>query len=123
MSQEYEIHNLLGQGGFANVYRAKCLRSSLDVAIKMVCPLILTYRILGRLTYYFNFVAACESSTSPLERGSMQTQIFFLVLSSAASCISEAKFTTYVVTDALDPQNLSEDSSVYNLQLMNMQKT
>ncbi|CAH0394245.1 unnamed protein product [Bemisia tabaci] len=34
--EEYEIHNLLGQGGFANVYRAKCLRSSLDVAIKMI---------------------------------------------------------------------------------------
>ena len=34
--QEYQVLNLLGKGGFASVYRAKCLRTSMEVAIKMV---------------------------------------------------------------------------------------
>lgn len=35
--QEYEIGNLLGKGGFASVYRARCLKSGFEVALKMVC--------------------------------------------------------------------------------------
>lgn len=35
--QEYEILDLLGKGGFASVYRAKCLKSGFEVALKMVC--------------------------------------------------------------------------------------
>lgn len=34
--QEYEVLNLLGKGGYGSVYRAKCLRSGMEVAIKMV---------------------------------------------------------------------------------------
>lgn len=32
--------NLLGKGGFASVYRAKCLRTGMEVAIKMVGILV-----------------------------------------------------------------------------------
>lgn len=28
--------NLLGKGGFASVYRARCIKTSMEVAIKMV---------------------------------------------------------------------------------------
>lgn len=35
-SQEYEVQHLLGKGGFACVYKAKCLHTHQDVAIKMV---------------------------------------------------------------------------------------
>ena len=34
--QEYEVLDLLGKGGFAVVYRARCKRTGLEVAIKMV---------------------------------------------------------------------------------------
>ncbi|XP_034196457.2 polo like kinase SAK [Osmia lignaria lignaria] len=34
--EDYEVLNLLGKGGFASVYRAKCLRSGMEVAIKMI---------------------------------------------------------------------------------------
>ena len=34
--QDYQVHNLLGRGGFANVYRAKSLVTGQEVAIKMV---------------------------------------------------------------------------------------
>lgn len=34
--QDYEVLNLLGKGGYGSVYRAKCLRSGMEVAIKMV---------------------------------------------------------------------------------------
>ncbi|XP_046395457.1 serine/threonine-protein kinase PLK4 [Ischnura elegans] len=34
--EEYEVLNLLGKGGFASVYRAKCSKSGLEVAIKMI---------------------------------------------------------------------------------------
>ncbi|KAF2880903.1 hypothetical protein ILUMI_25279 [Ignelater luminosus] len=34
--EDYEVHNLLGKGGFATVYRAKCLKTGLEVAIKMI---------------------------------------------------------------------------------------
>nr|CAD7440721.1 unnamed protein product [Timema bartmani] len=34
--EEYEVLNLLGKGGFASVYRAKCLTSQIEVAIKMI---------------------------------------------------------------------------------------
>lgn len=34
--EDYEVLNLLGKGGFASVYRAKCLRSGIEVAIKMI---------------------------------------------------------------------------------------
>lgn len=37
--QEYEILNLLGKGGFASVYRARCLKSGFEVALKMVCAI------------------------------------------------------------------------------------
>ncbi|CAG7709739.1 unnamed protein product [Allacma fusca] len=33
---EYEVHDLLGKGGFAAVYRARCTRTGLEVAIKMI---------------------------------------------------------------------------------------
>eukprot|EP00092_Neocalanus_flemingeri_P027274 GFUD01029578.1.p1 GENE.GFUD01029578.1~~GFUD01029578.1.p1 ORF type:complete len:936 (-),score=285.22 GFUD01029578.1:126-2933(-) len=32
----YQVSNLLGKGGFASVYKARCISSGLDVAIKMV---------------------------------------------------------------------------------------
>lgn len=34
--EDYEVFNLLGKGGFASVYRAHCLRSGREVAIKMI---------------------------------------------------------------------------------------
>ncbi|EFN78661.1 serine/threonine-protein kinase PLK4 [Harpegnathos saltator] len=34
--EDYEVLNLLGKGGYGCVYRAKCLRSNTDVAIKMI---------------------------------------------------------------------------------------
>lgn len=34
--EDYDVLNLLGKGGFASVYRAKCLRSGMEVAIKMI---------------------------------------------------------------------------------------
>jgi len=34
--QEYEVLNLLGKGGYGSVYRARCLRSGMEIAIKMV---------------------------------------------------------------------------------------
>lgn len=34
--QEYEVMNLLGKGGFASVYKARCLKTHQLVAIKMV---------------------------------------------------------------------------------------
>lgn len=34
--EDYEVLNLLGKGGFASVYRAKCLRNGMEVAIKMI---------------------------------------------------------------------------------------
>lgn len=50
--QEYEVLNLLGKGGYGSVYRAKCLRSGMEVAIKMVISLSRgverLLRILGR---------------------------------------------------------------------------
>lgn len=35
-SQDYEIIQVLGKGGFATVYKARCLSRNQDVAIKMV---------------------------------------------------------------------------------------
>lgn len=34
--QDYEVSDLLGKGGSANVYRARCIKTGTDVAIKMV---------------------------------------------------------------------------------------
>ncbi|CAH0553539.1 unnamed protein product [Brassicogethes aeneus] len=34
--EDYEVHNLLGKGGFASVYKARCLKTGIDVAIKMI---------------------------------------------------------------------------------------
>ncbi|XP_014467426.1 PREDICTED: serine/threonine-protein kinase PLK4 [Dinoponera quadriceps] len=34
--EDYKVLNLLGKGGYGCVYRAKCLRSNTDVAIKMI---------------------------------------------------------------------------------------
>ncbi|XP_055594774.1 serine/threonine-protein kinase PLK4 [Uranotaenia lowii] len=34
--EDYEVYELLGKGGFASVYRAKCQRTGLCVAIKMI---------------------------------------------------------------------------------------
>ncbi|GLV35155.1 Sak kinase [Carabus blaptoides fortunei] len=34
--EDYEVLDLLGKGGFASVYRAKCLKTGLEVAIKMI---------------------------------------------------------------------------------------
>lgn len=34
--QDYEVQYLLGKGGFASVYKAKCRCSGQEVAIKMV---------------------------------------------------------------------------------------
>jgi serine/threonine protein kinase len=39
--QDYEVLNLLGKGGFASVYRARCLKTGIEVAVKMV----LKYRV------------------------------------------------------------------------------
>ena len=36
--------NLLGKGGFASVYRAKCLRTGAEVAIKMVSARTRSFR-------------------------------------------------------------------------------
>ncbi|RZB77480.1 serine/threonine-protein kinase PLK4, partial [Asbolus verrucosus] len=33
---DYEVYSLLGKGGFASVYQAKCLKTGLDVAVKMI---------------------------------------------------------------------------------------
>lgn len=34
--QDYQVLNLLGKGGFACVYRARSIRTGMEVAIKMV---------------------------------------------------------------------------------------
>lgn len=34
--EDYEVHNLLGKGGFATVYHATCLKSGVECAIKMI---------------------------------------------------------------------------------------
>ncbi|XP_045468652.1 serine/threonine-protein kinase PLK4 [Harmonia axyridis] len=34
--EDYEVHNLLGKGGFASVYQARCYKTHIDVAIKMI---------------------------------------------------------------------------------------
>ncbi|KAJ4437377.1 hypothetical protein ANN_17520 [Periplaneta americana] len=34
--KDYEVLNLLGKGGFASVYRARCLKTGIEVAIKMI---------------------------------------------------------------------------------------
>lgn len=34
--EDFEVFELLGKGGFASVYRAKCCRTGILVAIKMV---------------------------------------------------------------------------------------
>ncbi|XP_018047045.1 PREDICTED: serine/threonine-protein kinase PLK4 [Atta colombica] len=34
--EEYEVLNLLGKGGYGSVYRARCRRSGVEVAIKMI---------------------------------------------------------------------------------------
>lgn len=34
--KEYEVGPFIGKGGFATVYKARCLRTQLVVAIKMV---------------------------------------------------------------------------------------
>ncbi|KAH8295787.1 hypothetical protein KR018_009075 [Drosophila ironensis] len=34
--EEYEVQHLLGKGGFASVYKARCLHTHQDVAIKMI---------------------------------------------------------------------------------------
>lgn len=34
--EDYEVLHLLGKGGFASVYRARCLRNGMEVAIKMI---------------------------------------------------------------------------------------
>ncbi|XP_059479721.1 serine/threonine-protein kinase PLK4 [Neocloeon triangulifer] len=34
--QDYEVLNLLGKGGFASVYRARCKKTGQDVAVKMI---------------------------------------------------------------------------------------
>lgn len=34
--EDYEVYELLGKGGFASVYRAKCYRTGIFVAIKMI---------------------------------------------------------------------------------------
>ncbi|XP_014275919.1 serine/threonine-protein kinase PLK4 [Halyomorpha halys] len=34
--EDYEVKNLLGKGGFASVYRARCMKTSMEVAIKMI---------------------------------------------------------------------------------------
>lgn len=39
LSKDFQILELLGKGGFACVYRAKCLKSGFEVALKMVSDL------------------------------------------------------------------------------------
>ncbi|KAF5276204.1 hypothetical protein FQR65_LT04009 [Abscondita terminalis] len=34
--EDYEVHNLLGKGGFATVYHATCIKSGVECAIKMI---------------------------------------------------------------------------------------
>lgn len=34
--EDYEVHSLLGKGGFASVYQAKCLKTNTEVAIKII---------------------------------------------------------------------------------------
>ncbi|XP_050308808.1 serine/threonine-protein kinase PLK4 [Anthonomus grandis grandis] len=34
--EDYEVHKLLGKGGFASVYQARCKKTGIDVAIKMI---------------------------------------------------------------------------------------
>jgi len=34
--QDYEVLDLLGKGGFASVYRSRCMKTGIEVAIKMV---------------------------------------------------------------------------------------
>ncbi|CAG9769338.1 unnamed protein product [Ceutorhynchus assimilis] len=34
--EDYEVHNVLGKGGFASVYQAMCRKSGVNVAIKMI---------------------------------------------------------------------------------------
>ena len=34
--ENYQVGELLGKGGFASVYKARCIASGEDVAIKMV---------------------------------------------------------------------------------------
>ncbi|KAL1489274.1 hypothetical protein ABEB36_014204 [Hypothenemus hampei] len=34
--EDYEVHPLLGKGGFASVYQGRCRKTGLDVAIKMI---------------------------------------------------------------------------------------
>ena len=34
--QDYDVLNLIGQGGFASVYRARCITSGDMVAVKMI---------------------------------------------------------------------------------------
>lgn len=50
--KEYEVLDLLGKGGFASVYRAKCRKSGMDVAIKMVFFVVkLNHAIIGRINF------------------------------------------------------------------------
>lgn len=41
IKQNYEVLDLLGRGGFACVYRARCLTTSQELAIKMVSMITL----------------------------------------------------------------------------------
>ncbi|KAK9508910.1 hypothetical protein O3M35_006351 [Rhynocoris fuscipes] len=34
--EDYQVLNLLGKGGFASVYKARCLKTSIEVAVKMI---------------------------------------------------------------------------------------
>ncbi|XP_028139064.2 serine/threonine-protein kinase PLK4 [Diabrotica virgifera virgifera] len=34
--EDYQVQNLLGKGGFASVHRARCLKTGIEVAIKMI---------------------------------------------------------------------------------------
>lgn len=46
--QDYQVLDLLGKGGFASVYRARCLRTGMEVAIKMVSNGCGTHSLEGR---------------------------------------------------------------------------